>query len=319
MGMNGLKQNVLLLIATLTLLGGTATAMVAVPLALPDLSQRLQKRAPKKLHSGLSVPRPVAFQNLKARGLVVSVWLNNTGPYKFAIDTGAGTTLISRQAAAAAGAAGTGGPIGLGGLSGVLSSTGQATIIGSVAIGERGNSLHPNQRAIIIDNLPAGIDGVMDPTDAYEPFGYTIDFPRGELSAFDPKINPLNIHDVPDGGTVVRWIFGSDRRPFVRLGDGRVALLDTGSGFGLAVNEYVPGSVSRRDNVSDLGGGQLSSRRGRPSTISIGAMTLRSVPTDFLNGAAKDAPLLLGRTALYPFRLTFDPVTRLIEIAPTGN
>ncbi len=318
--MNGLKQKVLLLIATLTLLGGTATIMFAAPLTPSDLRiTTTQNFKPQLAANTLSVPEPAAFQNVRGRGLLVSVWINHRGPYIFAIDTGAGTTLISRQMAAAVGAAGSGGPIVLGGLSEDTKPTGRATIISRLAIGTRTNDLRPNQRAIIIDNLPPEIDGVLDPTDAYAPFGYTIDFPRGEVSAFDPNLNPLNIRDVPEGGTVVRWITGSGRRPFVRLSDGRLALLDTGSGLGLAVNEYGLAGPRRKDNVRDLGGGQVSTRRGQPSTISIGALTLRGVPTDFLSGAAQDAPLLLGRNALYPFRLTFDPVTRLIEIAPAGN
>jgi hypothetical protein len=38
-----------------------------------------------------------------------------------------------------------------------------------------------------------------------------------------------------------------------------------------------------------------------------------------ISGAEADAPVLLGLSALRPFRLRFDPVHRLIEITPGIN
>jgi len=216
-----------------------------------------------------------------------------------------------------------GASLSIGGLSGVpqsnAGSNGRETIVRTIAIGDSSNLLAANQTAVIINTLPPDIDGILDPTEAYFPFGYSIDLPNHELAAFNPKTLPLNIHNTPEGGTVVRWLSnGSGRRPFVRLSDGRVALLDTGSGFGLAISQEVGIANGRnsRIGVQDIGGGAVTSRRADPSTVSIGALTLRGVPTDFLYGVEKDAPILLGRDALYPFRLTFDPLQRLIEIAP---
>ena len=60
----------------------------------------------------------------------------------------------------------------------------------------------------------------------------------------------------------------------------------------------------------------ISARRVSPVTVNIGSLELRSVPTDVLFGAPAGTPVILGRDALYPFRLTFDPTTQLIEIAP---
>jgi hypothetical protein len=211
--------------------------------------------------------------------------------------------------------------VSLGGLSGLSQSEGRTTIIGSIAIGDRANSLRANQSAIIINDLPRGIDGILDPTDAFSPFGYSIDLPNRELAAFNPKDNPLRVNEVPEGATIVRWLTnGSSRRPFVRLGDGRLALVDTGSGFGLAVSEGFTNNNSHltRAGVHDISGGEVVSKRLGPTTISIGSLVLRGVPTDLLTGVEKDAPILLGRDALYPFRLRFDPVQRLIEIAPVS-
>ena len=116
---------------------------------------------------------------------------------------------------------------------------------------------------------------------------------------------------------------GASRRPFVRLDNGRRALIDTGSGFGLALHEGVARSFGvasalgrERAGVRDLGRGHVAARRVAPVTVQVGGLQLRRIPTDLLFGASTDAPVILGRDALHPFQLTFDPVHRLIRIAP---
>ncbi|HYP01019.1 MAG TPA: hypothetical protein VER76_12570, partial [Pyrinomonadaceae bacterium] len=71
-----------------------------------------------------------------------------------------------------------------------------------------------------------------------------------------------------------------------------------------------------RASVSDLGRGRINARRVEPVTIQIGSLVLRRVPTDLLTGAATGAPVLLGRDALRPFEITFDPMSRLIRLRP---
>jgi hypothetical protein len=44
---------------------------------------------------------------------------------------------------------------------------------------------------------------------------------------------------------------------------------------------------------------------------------LRGVPTDLLIGVPSGTPLILGRRALDPFKITFDPAARLIAFEPT--
>src|SRR5256885_1597642 len=81
------------------------------------------------------------------------------------------------------------------------------------------------------------IAGILDTTEAFWPWGYSIDIPNQLIEAFDPALKPLSASHPPPEGTVVRWLTESgSRRPFVRLSDGRLALLDTGSGFGLALS-----------------------------------------------------------------------------------
>src|SRR5205085_3321701 len=107
--------------------------------------------------------------------------------------------------------------------------------------------------------------------------------------------------------------------------EGRRALLDTGSGFGLAVDEEAARALGiiqmegrRRSGTRDLAGGEVHSSRIRAATVSVGPLVLRGVPTDLLTSALKGAPVILGRDALRPFRLTFDPVSRLVMLDPGG-
>jgi hypothetical protein len=62
----------------------------------------------------------------------------------------------------------------------------------------------------------------------------------------------------------------------------------------------------------------MSTRRVT-TTIAIGSLTLQKIPTDLIAGSDADAPTLLGLAALRPFRLRFDPLHRLIEIAPRAT
>src|SRR2546430_15207344 len=50
-----------------------------------------------------SVPRPVSFREVSGRGLLIRTWINSQGPFTFAIDTGAGATLLSQRVADEAG------------------------------------------------------------------------------------------------------------------------------------------------------------------------------------------------------------------------
>jgi hypothetical protein len=189
-----------------------------------------------------------------------------------------------------------------------------------MAIGRRDNQLSNSFTAAVVETLPGGLDGILDPTAAFQPYGYSIDLPNRELRVLDFASRGLRVQDAPPDGAIVKWIRNKgDDRPFVRLGDGRLALIDTGSGFGLAVSDgRVVGRNHNQQNqvIRDLAGGSISARRVDPTTVNIGALMLKSVPTDYLFGAPAGTPVIIGRDALYPFRLTFDPTSRLIEIAP---
>ncbi len=273
-----------------------------------------------------SVPRSVTFREVPGRGLLVKTWVNGIGPFSFAIDTGAGATLLSpRVASESQVRVKSGRDTSIAGLSGVPVSAQDATIR-TLSIGDSENYLPAKGVVVVTTGLPRDIDGVLDPTEAFAPLGYVIDLPRRELSAFDAHALPLRRDAQPAEGAVVPWLReGRGRRPFVQLDNGDRALLDTGSSLGLAIKDLDQNARTVSGYaVRDVGGGRVSARRARPTTVAIGSltlrnMTLRNIPTDMISGAEADAPVLLGLSALRPFRLRFDPVHHLIEIAPGTN
>jgi hypothetical protein len=265
------------------------------------------------------LPTPVRLREAKGRGLLTQAWINGHGPFTVAIDTGAGLTILSQGVAAAVGLQNVGGSSRVAGLSGNETVMAQ-TVVNRVALGNPDNFLPSKLRIAIAPSLPSGIDGILDPTDAYAPLGYAIDFPQKQITAFDSRSSGLSVRQQPADGAVVPWIRDSEsNRPFVRLSDGRLALIDSGSEFGLAVSSSATlnRDDSRRAAHRDVGGGQIHATRVAPTTVSIGSLVLRGVPTDVLDGIEKNAPTILGRDALYPFRISFDPTRRLIEIVPS--
>jgi Aspartyl protease len=267
-----------------------------------------------------SVPSLVQVREDKNRGLLVKVWINGRGPFTAAIDTGAGLSIVSESLARTIGLQTTPGRATvLTGLSG-RQVTARHSTIQRVAVGEPYNEMPSRLECVIGPPLPADIDAVLDPTDLYSPLGYSIDFPKRLISAFDPQNNGLNRNQPPRDGAIVPWLRDNlSNRPYVQLGDGRRALIDTGSAFGLAINASLVSNREDSKSVSpkDLGGGSFKATRVKPTNVSIGALVLEQIPTDILSGVESGVPVILGRDALYPFKLSFDPLRRLIEIAPS--
>ncbi|HEX8853919.1 MAG TPA: pepsin/retropepsin-like aspartic protease family protein [Pyrinomonadaceae bacterium] len=290
-------------------------------------SFRASRQRGARTPSVATLPSGARLRESSARGLLAEVWVNGVGPFVFAVDTGAGANILSERVAGAARVrVETGGSgIRVGGLSGTSVAGGRRAFIDRLALGSRENFLPSKGLSIVVHGLPQDIDGVLDPTEAFSPLGYIIDLPRGLIEAFDPRTQPVRRSDATDAGAVVEWLReAGGRRPFVLLGGVRRALVGTGSAFGLAVTEesaralgIVAGSEGRlREDTRDLAGGSIASRRIRSANVRLGALALRGVPTDLLLRAEAGAPVLLGRDALRPFRLTFDPLNRLIRIEP---
>ena len=294
-------------------------SVVMVAWAVPGLGIAHQRVRRPESTSPAAPVAPIRLRDERDRGLLANGWINGAGPFVFVIDTGAGVSLISRNVVERAGLRVTTArqPL-VGGLSTSPIISNQAAQIAGLALGRSNNDLPGSFTAAVVANLPGSIDGVLDPTEVFKPFGYTVDLPNRELRVFDTR---LRLNEVPKDGAVVRWVreAGSDR-PYVRLGDGRLALIDTGSGFGLALNGGTGSNHRRTENaIHDLGGGIVQSQRVEPQVVSIGALVLNKVPTDVLTGVAPGTPIILGRGALFPFRITFDPVSRLIAFEPAEH
>lgn len=286
-----------------------ATVVWAVP-AIGTAHQLLPSTSPSSV-------QPISLKNDEQHGLLAKGWINGAGPFVFVIDTGAGASIVNRRVVAVARLAVTKARTPLvGGLSTSPIVSDQEARINGLALGKPGNRVPSSITAAVVANLPPAIDGILDPTEVFSPFGYSVDLPNREIRVFEAS---LNVNQQPNDGAVVRWVReAGSHRPFVKLGDGRLALVDTGSALGLALNEG--GRSSRSENVrisQDLGGGRVQSRRVAPQTVNIGALVLNGVPTDVLSGVAPGTPIILGRRALFPFRITFDPSARLIAFEPT--
>lgn len=313
-----MKREYRLLFAVVLVL---ATGVRAVSFGAALSAARNSPKPTRKTKSepAVQIPHAVEFREVAGRGLLVRTWVNGAGPFNFAIDTGAGATLLSPAVANEARVkVRSGRATSVAGLSGAAVAAHEASV-DNLAIGESENYLPAKGAAVVTSGLPRDLDGVLDPTEAFSPLGYVIDLPRHELSAFDPRDNPVRLNQQPPEGTVVPWLReGRGRRPFVMLDTGERALLDTGSSLGFAIKDNSQSEGKRISGyaVRDVGGGRISARRAAPATISIGSLTLRRIPTDIISGADVEAPVLLGLSALRPFQLRFDPVHRLIEIAP---
>jgi predicted aspartyl protease len=295
----------ILLVAT----GVRAVSMETALFAAPDSSAQGAART--------ATVRPVRLREARGRGLLADVWVNSVGPFTFAVDTGASRTLVSTRVASAARLdVRSNRSRSIAGLSG-RGTTAHDANVQTLAIGDRTNYAPGSREVVVTPGLPNDIDGVLDPTEAFSPLGYIIDIPRLELSTFDSRAMPLRLEDQPREGAVVRWLReGSSHRPFVQLDNGDRALIDTGSNLGLGIRSNSELPRGRVSYSRDIGGGQISTERVRPMTVAIGALRLKNIPTDVISGAEAGAPTLLGLSALRPFRLVFDPVNRLIEIAP---
>jgi hypothetical protein len=96
--------------ATLVILPGVLIALAAISWAVPLVGaahfpkktaamaglKPLKSSTNSQLaHSNITVPMPVRFREARDSGLLVRVWINGSGPYTFAVDTGAGITVIT--------------------------------------------------------------------------------------------------------------------------------------------------------------------------------------------------------------------------------
>jgi hypothetical protein len=250
-------------------------------------------------------PAPVIWQEDR-RGLCVTAWVNDAGPFTFVLDTGAGLTLLSPRTAARASVRETGRTLRLQGTGAGAGHIHRLVTAQTLALGQRNNRLPRVGRLVVVETLPPDVDGILDPTEVFGDTGYELDFPNRTLAPLIPQRTL--------GGTVVRWLpEAGGKRPFVALNGREPALIDTGSGFGLAIpaskaaafgiQPEVPVATRR---LRDITGRTLQVTRVSPVSVRLEPLYLEHIPTDLLHGADPATPLLLGRDALRPFRIAFD-------------
>src|SRR5437016_2024394 len=120
-----IAKAVSLFIALSWALWAASRAGAAPIAAATPQSQSVPRKSTNRQNKGMStsqLPHPVFFREVRERGLLVKVWLNNSGPFTFAIDTGAGITLIADRVAAGAVTDQPGASLSIGGLSGAPQS-----------------------------------------------------------------------------------------------------------------------------------------------------------------------------------------------------
>ncbi|QUW03077.1 retropepsin-like domain-containing protein [Chloracidobacterium validum] len=282
----------------------TLLAALASTSAAPFAAHR-QPAKPRATTQPAPLPATVAWREDR-RGLCLTAWVNDAGPFNFVIDTGAGVTLLSPRVARRAGVTDTGQILVLQGTGRGLGIPQPLVTARTLAIGTPDNRLPRTGRMVIADRLPSDVDGVLDPTEVFADVGYEIDFPNQTLS-------PLNRQAQVDG-IPLRWLPESNgRRPFVRVGRHEAALIDTGSSFGLAIPASKAATFGIQDarrapsrSVQDVAGNAFWVARVAPTSVWLESLYLEKIPTDLLHGADTTAPPLLGRAALRPFRIRFD-------------
>src|SRR5918992_3803040 len=90
-------KTALLGVTSALLLALLLTGWAAPALAGAALSRLWQREGAGR--GGTGLPAPVSFRESDSRGLLVRTWVNGAGPFTFALDTGAGATLLSPRAA----------------------------------------------------------------------------------------------------------------------------------------------------------------------------------------------------------------------------
>src|SRR5213078_4570674 len=93
------------LLAALLIVAAVGGRAVSSGTAL-RLSQQQRGQRPRTAtqpQRPVTLPRSVTFREVRGRGLLVSTWINSQGPFTFAVDTGAGITVISPRVAGVSG------------------------------------------------------------------------------------------------------------------------------------------------------------------------------------------------------------------------
>src|SRR5712691_12716807 len=92
-------ENKCRLLFVVILVLATGTRAVSIGTALSAARKAANPIRKTTLEQTPPVPDAVGFREVAGRGLLVRTWVNGAGPFSFAIDTGAGATLLSPRVA----------------------------------------------------------------------------------------------------------------------------------------------------------------------------------------------------------------------------
>ena len=126
---------------------------------------------------------PIRFREDR-RGLLVDAWINNSGPYTVALDTGAGTSIITSAVVQRARLQVQRSKVPLrGGISSTPIQSNREAPLNALAIGFESNRITTTVMAAVVETLPGSIDGILDPTQIFGALPYSVDFQKQELGS----------------------------------------------------------------------------------------------------------------------------------------
>src|SRR6185503_20293093 len=94
----------------------------------------------------------------------------------------------------------------IGGLTAASTGSNLAAALRRLALGDPRNFISSPQTALVVSSLPSGVDGILDPTDIYAPFGYSIDMPNRSIEAVDVSGNLSTVSRSNGEGAIVPWL-----------------------------------------------------------------------------------------------------------------
>jgi len=143
------KSKVLAAVLVVVAIGGRAVSLGAA-LHLSQQPRPKTGRAAPPPQRPVTLPHAVTFREVRGRGLLVETWVNSAGPFTFAVDTGAGITVISpRVASEASVAIQAGAGPSIAGLSGAVVSA-KAANIETIALGDSQNYFRSERCARVL-------------------------------------------------------------------------------------------------------------------------------------------------------------------------
>lgn len=224
--------------------------------------------------------------------MTVPVTINDTGPYRFLVDTGAQATVVTARVTDALGLV----PSGRATLVAMASSATVETVTleGLEFAGRRFGNL----TAPLLRDRDVGADGIIG-LDSLQDLRVLIDFRTGAITVTDAPAGDRSGYEIV---VRARRKLGQMIITDARIDGVRTAvIIDTGSWHSLANPALKRRLRAKRSDMllaTDVNGVELRSEVGIVRKLSIGALGMRNVPVGFADSPAFSALGLANRPAL---------------------